>query len=90
MLLANLYLLCWDWDRWKDVLPFTAPANRRHGDALVSFGLLIAAGGGLWSVTQVHLARLRHTTYSAPLVMVAAAGVLGLTMLVIGYRRARR
>jgi hypothetical protein len=89
MFLANVYLLLWDWDRWKDVLPFAAPVRSRHGDLFVALGLLIAAGGGLWSVTQVHLARLRHASYAAPLAMAAAAGLLGIAMLVVGYRRAR-
>jgi hypothetical protein len=90
MFLADIYLIAWDWDRWKAVLPAAAPVRARHGDFMTSFGLLIAAAGGLWSITQVHLARLRHDSYTASLAMVVAMALLGLAMLVSGYRRANR
>lgn len=88
MLLADIYLLCWDWDRWKHVLPFEAPTNGRHGDVIVSLGLLLAAGIGFLGVTGTHLARLRHGSYAGPLAMVGGGALLGAAMLVIGCRRA--
>jgi len=90
MLLANLYLLFWDWDRWKHVLPAVSPATGRHGDLITSLGLLIAAGLGFQGVVATHLARLRDGSYAGPLSMVAVGALLGLAMLVTAYRRARR
>jgi uncharacterized membrane protein YphA (DoxX/SURF4 family) len=87
MLVANIYLLCWDWDRWKHI--FAAPVRVRHGDLITTIGLTIAAGVGFSGVTGTHLARLRHGSYAGPLIMVAIGGVLGLSMLVRAYRRAR-
>lgn len=31
MLLADLYLLCWDYDRWKSILPFKRPEENSGG-----------------------------------------------------------
>lgn len=90
MLLGNVHLLCWDWDRWRGVLPFAAPVHARHGDLITALGLLAAAGLGFMGVTWTHLARIRHGRYALPLAMVAAGAMLGLATLVIGYRRAGR
>ncbi len=89
MFLADVYLIAWDWDRWKDVLPFATAVRARHGDLMTSIGLLLASAGGLWSVTQIHLARLRHQSFATPFAIFVAAALLGSTMAVIGYRRAR-
>ena len=88
MLAANIYLLCWDWDRWKHILPLAAPANARHGDLITALGMMIAAGIAFWGVTGTHLARLRHGSYAGPLTLVAVGVLLGLAMLVSAYRRA--
>jgi len=88
MVCANVYLLCWDWDRWKHL--FAAPARMRHGDLITAVGLMIAAGVGFSGVTATHLARLRHGSYAGPLTMVAIGGFLGLSMLVYAYRRAKQ
>jgi hypothetical protein len=89
MLTANVYLLCWDWDRWKQVLPAATSARVRHGDLITSLLLMIAAAVGFWGVTGVHLARLRREGLAIPLAMVTIGAVLGLAMLVTAYRRAR-
>jgi len=87
MLLANIYLLFWDWDRWNGILP---PASRdgRHGRVVVALGLMVAVTLGLLGVTRTHLARLRHLSYAMPLTMVLAGAALGLVMLVAAYRHA--
>src|SRR5918999_112011 len=46
MLTANLYLLCWDWDRWKQILPTQNIDVRRHGNLVTTVGMMIAAGLG--------------------------------------------
>jgi hypothetical protein len=89
MLLGDLHLLCWDWDRWKNMLPFTAPAHGRHGDTTITVGLLLAAGAGFLGITGAHLARLRHDSYAGPIALIATGALLGVTILVIGYRRAK-
>ena len=86
MLLANLYLLVWDWDRWHSILP--AHASTRHGDVVTVFGLLIAGLLALQGVTGVHLARLRDQPFAAPLAMLVLGAGLGSAMLVRAYRRA--
>jgi hypothetical protein len=90
MLAANLYLLCWDWDRWKHVLPSATSARIRHGDPITSLGMMIAAAVGFWGVTGVHLARLRHESFARPLAIVVVGALLGLTMVVTAYGRAKR
>jgi hypothetical protein len=88
MLVANVYLLAWDWDRWKRVLPCSASGAARHGDLVTAVGLMSAAGLGFLGVTAGHLARLRGGALGAPLVLVAVAVVLGCAMLGRAYRRA--
>jgi hypothetical protein len=90
MMTANVYLLCWDWDRWKHVLPPATLAKARHGDLIPALGLTFAAGVGFLGVTAAHLARLRDQSLAKPLSMVAVGALLGLTTLVATYRRARR
>ena len=90
MMIANVYLLCWDWDRWKHVLPLAASSKTRHGDLITALGLMVAAGVGFRGVTDTHLARLRYESVARPLAMVAVGALLGLTMLVMSYRRAKR
>jgi hypothetical protein len=89
MLLANLYLILWDWDRWRMVLPTAGRAGVRHGDTLTVLALLIAAVIGFQGVTGVHLARLREMAFGVPLTKVAVGTVLGISMLVRAYRRAQ-
>ena len=87
MLMADLSLLFWDWDRIRPALTLAAPNQRRYGDLVTVFGLLIAAVVGLQGVTAVHMARLRHTDYVVPLATVAVAAMVGLASLARAYRR---
>ena len=89
MLVANLYLLCWDWDRLKSLIPAATPARTRHGDLLTALGMMVAAGIAFRGIIGAHLARLRHESYTGPLAMLAVGVLLGLAMLVRAYRRAK-
>ena len=44
MLLANLFLLVWDYDRLRDVMPFHRHAEVRHGTETSKFPFLFFAG----------------------------------------------
>lgn len=90
MFVANVYLLGWDWDRWKHILPGATPTAERHGHFTTAVGLLLAAGLGLAAVTGVHLARLRHESYMRPVTMLATSACIGVVMLVRAYRRSTR
>jgi hypothetical protein len=89
MLLGNLYLICWDWDRWRGILPSTAAPAGRHADLLPSLGLFAAAAAGFRAIVGLHLARLRHMPYGPWLQMLTAAAVVGVFALLTTYRRAR-
>ncbi len=88
LLAANIYLLCWDWDRWKHILPTTS-ARARHGEMIVALGMMGAVGIGFAGVTGVHLARIRGETFAKPLALIAVGALLGVTMLMTAYRRAQ-
>lgn len=86
MLLANVYLLAWDWDRWRHFV--RAPSDpSRYGGALSALALAAAAGLGLFGITGAHLARLRSGSYAAPIALVLAGAALGAASLVHAYRR---
>lgn len=89
MLLADLYLLLWDWDRWKTLLP-TRPATARHGNAAVSMAMLVAAAVGLQGVTNAHLALIRHESFRGALALIILGAVLGLLTMFIALKRAQR
>lgn len=90
MLLADLYLLCWDYDRWKGLLPgigaSRSEVRARHVGLFTTLALGLAAGIGFWGVTGVHLGRIRHQPYTVPLIAVGAGAVLGLAALVSAWR----
>jgi hypothetical protein len=90
MVAANVYLVCWDWDRWKGIVPTTTSARGRHGDAAVSVGMAVGAGLAFAGLTGVHLARLRSGGYAGPLAALIAGTSFAALMLVTAYRRARR
>jgi hypothetical protein len=85
---ANVYLLCWDWDRWKGILPTTS-VKARHGDFVMAAGMMLAAGTGFVGITGAHLARIQGGDVAKPVGMIVAAGLLGVFMLVTTYRRAK-
>jgi hypothetical protein len=88
MLLAVLFLLFWDWDRLRQILSLTPSDRRRHGDLFTVLGLMTAAVMGVQGVTAVHLAGLRNTSQTMPVMTVVIALSLGLATLVRAYRRA--
>lgn len=89
MLLGAIYLLCWDWDRWRGIFVNARLSIARHGDVTTTWGLLFAAALAFAGVTEAHLARLRHGNLAAPLAVLAAGVVIGIVMLVVAFRRAR-
>jgi hypothetical protein len=88
MLLGCVYLLLWDWDRWKQILP-TAAARDRHGDMLTVLGLLVASGLGLQGLVALNMSRVRGTPYAVPLLTVAIAALVGGYAMARAYRGAR-
>jgi hypothetical protein len=78
MLLANLYLLLWDYDRWKDLLP--RPVGPRHLGLLSTLGLGISAAVGFSGVVQLHMSRLRHQDMVRPALLVTGAAVVALVI----------
>lgn len=85
MLLAALYLLAWDWDRWRDVV--RRPADpARHGSAATAWLLLVAAMVGGAGVTGLHLFRLGRGGAGRGMALVVAGSVIGL----VGLWRAVR
>jgi uncharacterized membrane protein YphA (DoxX/SURF4 family) len=85
MLLANLLLLAWDYDRWKSLLP--RDPGPRHLGAATTLGLLFAAGAGFLGVTRLHLARLRHAPLTPWALVVSAAAALALLIVWRSLRR---
>jgi hypothetical protein len=78
MLLACVYLLCWEYDRWKWLLPVRT--NDRHLALAPTLGLAAAAAVGFMNVTRLHLARLRGQDIVIPGLMVLAAGATALLL----------
>jgi hypothetical protein len=88
MLLANLYLLAWDWDRWRALLPGGGD-DTRHGSGLTAALLLAGAGLAFFGVTSAHVARLGGASVARAALPVVAGVGLALLGLVMAYRRAR-
>jgi hypothetical protein len=93
MLLANLFLLCWDYDRWKALLPgFTAGpvprASARHLGA--GFTIALAATAVVGGLGAVGLLRSWLYGYSAstPTALVGLATMFCLVLGRFWYRRA--
>jgi hypothetical protein len=82
MLIANLFLLFWDFDRWAALLPGSSAARpARHLGAAGTWALYLAMAIGFLGVTRLHLARLRHTSMIGPAFLVAGGALLGLAAL---------
>ena len=86
MLLANIYLICWDYDRWKGVLPgFSRNAEivkSRHVPGSTIGLLLLSAAIGLSSAFAGNLARLgRGGSVAMALLSLAAGAAVGFTAL---------
>ena len=79
MLLGNIYLLCWDYDRWRDLLP--RRSDGRHLGLASTLAFSLSALAGLIGVTRLHLARLRHDDMILPsLLVIVAAPLLAFLM----------
>ena len=50
LLLGNIFLLCWDFDRWRGLLPSTTPTPRRHLGIFETWTLFAAATAGFVGV----------------------------------------
>jgi hypothetical protein len=87
MLLANIYLLCWDYDRWKDLLP--RGVGNRHLGLASTLGFALSALAGFVGVTRLHLARLRHGDMLVPALVVTGAAVAALAIAWLNMRSAR-
>ena len=79
MALGCLYLLLWDYDRWKNLLP---RRESHHAGMRFMLPLFASAGIGLYGVTRLHLARLRGGSFALPVLEVAVAAGLGLLTLI--------
>jgi hypothetical protein len=86
MLLANTYLLCWDYDRWRELLP--RRAGDRHLGLVSTIGLGIAAIAGFTGVMRLHMARLRHADMIPPALLVTAAAIAALAIVWLNLRSA--
>jgi hypothetical protein len=87
LVLGNVYLLCWDYDRWKDLLP--RRAGERHLGFVSTILLAVTAVVGFTSVTRLHLARLRKGDMATPAVMVALAAIAALAVVWFNLRGGR-
>jgi hypothetical protein len=92
MTLATAFVLCWDYDRWKSLLPGfgrTAaydPARRLGTATTLAAGLTVALTGYGTAATGLHVVehRARELAFSLP---VLAVGVASAAWLLIRYRR---
>jgi hypothetical protein len=90
MLLANVFLLLWDYDRWRALLPGAAAVGGRHVGALRTGMLYAAAAIGFFGIVRLHLARLRHASLAEPAMLVGAGAILGFAGLWLVFAQARR
>lgn len=85
MLAGSVYLVCWEYDRWKGLMP--SRNDGRHPGALITIGLAAAALAGFTGVTRLHLARLRGADMIGPALFVGLAASAALGLLWIGFPR---
>jgi hypothetical protein len=88
MLLANIYLLCWDYDRWKELLP--GRVGNRHLGLASTLGLALSALSGFVGMTRLHLARLRDGDMLVPARVVTGAAIAAIAIAWLNMRSARR
>ena len=92
MLLANLYLVCWDYDRWKALFPrFVGSRTFKSRDVtgLVMVLLVLSAGTGIGGVFAASMARVRGSGMPMALGAIIAGSALGLAALWRHYRATR-
>jgi hypothetical protein len=87
MLLGNIYLLCWDYDRWKDLMP--RRVGDRHLGLPSTIGFALSALAGFWGVVTLHMARLRHGDMIVPGLVVTGAAVAALAIAWFNIRSER-
>ena len=87
MLFGTVYLLCWEYDRWKALLP--SSSGSPHLPLWQTLALGAAAFAGFTGVTRLHLARLRGADMTWPMLLVLAAGLAGLLALWASWRGLR-
>ncbi len=85
LLLGNIFLLCWDFDRWRALLSWETP--RRHLGLVPTWALFISASAGFAGVTSLHLARLRGTSMLGGALLVAAGALVASGAIVWFSRR---
>lgn len=78
LLLGNIFLLCWDFDRWRGLVLPSSETPRRHLALLPTWALFGAAAAGFAGVTSLHLARLRHTSMAPGALLVAVGAVVAI------------
>lgn len=93
MALATVYLLLWDLEKWKALLPgFDRPAAGAWPGRVswwTTASLAGAAAVGMLGVLQAHQAWLRHESVGAPL-LVTLAGVTLAVSVAVGHLRTTR
>jgi hypothetical protein len=89
LLLGNIFLLCWDYDRWRALVMPSRVTTRRHLGMVATWALFIAASAGFVGVTWMHLARLRHTSMTSGALLVAAGALLAMGVAAVTLRQAR-
>ena len=86
LFLGSLYLLYWDYERWRPLLVMRA--NRRDLGLLPTIGFAGSALLGLTSVTRLHLAHLRGQGMTQPALLVLAAAVSAMLLTWLSLRQA--
>jgi len=83
MSVACFYLLCWEWDRWKRLLPFE---QSHHAGMGLMIPLMTSMGLGFMGILGAHLARLRHSSPIISIALILVGTVIGLMLIVRHYR----
>lgn len=78
LLLGNVFLLCWDYDRWRALLPSSISTPGRHLGPVRTWTLFAAAAAGFVGMTRLHLAWLHRTSMLGPALLVVGGGLVAL------------
>jgi hypothetical protein len=78
MSVACFYLLCWEWDRWKRMLPFQ---QSHHAGMGLMIPLMASMGLGFVGVLGAHLAWLRHTSPVVAIGEILVGAVIGVMVI---------
>jgi hypothetical protein len=83
MLLGNLYLLGWDYDRWRGILPRWRPTQRRlHLQGYLFWGFLGGLGATFAYVglAYLHVAMLHQAPLSLMATVIASGVIFGMAL----------